>query len=209
MNDNEHKDFHLKDGVKHWTVTTCLDVINNPELNKFRGFKGNYEADKIMNETGDIGNFLHGEAKKIIKSNGFYTPDTTHPIKKFVVEKFNTFAMNEILDIKHFEERFFSMKYKYCGRIDGMYLLKGKSGFDLCDIKPKRTNRILKILTAWQLAAYKNLLIEKGIKVNDRVVIEYTRNDNTPVKAIKVLSNYKTDFYNFLTAKSNYLALLK
>ena len=206
---SDHKDFQLKDGVKYWSVTTCLGVINNPELNKFRGHMGNSEADNIMNEAADIGNHLHGEAKNIFRSKGFYIQKTDHEIKRHVCDKFVTFACENILDIKYFEKRFYSEKYKYCGSIDGIYLLKGKKGYDICDIKPKRTNRILKILTAWQLAAYKNLCIENGIEVNDRMIIEYTRTDDKPIKAVKVTSNYKTDFYNFLTAKSNYLALLK
>ena len=200
---SDHKDYHIKDGEKHWSVTTCLGIINRPELNQLRGFKGNIEMDRIMNEAGEYGLYLHDRAKDIIKANGFYMTHSPDAIQKLLINKFSAWACEHLLKIKHFEKRFFSTKHKYCGRIDGLYLLKGKKGFDLCDIKTGTSRHYVEAL---QLAAYKNMLVENGVEVNDRIIIECKR-DDSPVKAIKINSNYKTDLYNFLYAKALYLAV--
>lgn len=200
---SDHKDYHIKNGTRFWSVTTCLGIINRPELNKLRGAKGNKEMDWIMNEARDYGLYLHDKAKDIIKSNGFYVSDSVFPIEKLLVNKFSAWACENIIKIKHIEKRFFSKEHKFCGRIDGLYLLKGKKGYDLCDIKTGTSRHYVEAL---QLAAYKSMLIESGVEVNDRIVIECKR-DESPVKAIRINTNYKTDLYNFLYAKALYLAV--
>jgi hypothetical protein len=198
-----YQDCHVKGGIKFWSVTTVLSVIDKPSLNHMRGFMGNEEFERMMFDTAESGKHLHSVAKNIIDSNGFHIPDNDNELYNDLEIKFGRRATENVKKIKHFEKRLFSEKHHYCGRIDGVYLLEGKKDFDICDIK---TGSKRNILEAWQLAAYKNLCIENGIRVKDRVVIECKR-DNSECRAIKINSDYKNDLNNFLFAKHLYLQI--
>ena len=198
----DHKDFYIHNGDKYYSVTTILKVINRPKLNQLRGAKGNDWVDNMLEETSTIGKLFHAEAKKIISENGFYTiKDELLKQYGMMVMEFEKWTLENIVDVKENPGRLYSGKHKYCGEIDDIYLLKAKKEYDLIDIKTGTTRHYVE---AMQLAGYKNLLEENGIKVKDRIILVCSR-DGKPVKPIKIESDYKTDLYNFLYAKQLYL----
>jgi hypothetical protein len=219
MKNNEHQDFKIKYGKKYWSTTTCLKSVNKENLNFLRGKMGNYEWNLLLEETANIGTILHDLSLDIWKSKGFYMYPSSGEYYNALDPMTRNMAdwmCENVVDMMHVEESFFCEETKTCSRIDGVYLLKGKQGYDLCDIK---TGTSRSYTEAMQLANYKCTLKENGIKVNDRIIIECKRPKKNSVtgeyeskapkvKAIKILTNYKTDLLNFQYAKALYLAML-
>jgi hypothetical protein len=219
MQNNEHQDYQIKDGVKYWSPTACLKIVHAEDLEFLRGKLGNHAWKELMLETSSIGTILHDRALEIFKAKGFFMYpsdgqyfDALDPMTR----NLSDWMCENVLDIKHVEETFFCEELKTVGRIDGLYLLKGKKGYDLGDIKTGTTRSYKECM---QLACYKQSLKENGIEVNDRIIIECKRPKKNQVtgeyeskapkvKAIKIKTNYKTDLLNFRYAKSLYLAML-
>ena len=200
---NDHQDFQIKDGKKYWSVTTCLSIINKPEYNKQRGFLGNDRMNILLDETAKIGTLFHEAAKKIVEEKGFYLEVPKGLEHHYImIEEFEKWSLENIVEVFPHPGRLYSDKHLYCGTLDDLYLLKGRKGFDLTDIK---TGEKRSYVEAMQLAAYKNLCIEnKIITPNNRLILQCTR-DGKPVKPIKIETNWKSDFYSFLYAKDLYL----
>lgn len=202
----EHKDYHIKNGVRYWSATTLLSVINHPGLNQLRGFKGNQEMDRILAETSYIGQLLHGFVPEIIKEKGFFVVKEKVPKVLFpMIDSFTKWVIEFVEDVKFIEKRLYSDKHLYCGRIDGLYKIKGWKKYLVADIK---TGNKRHYVEAMQTASYKNLCDENKIDSGKRMILECKR-DGSPVKMLPVETNFKKDFYNFLYCKNLYLSVNK
>jgi len=203
---NDELPYRMKDGDRYYRVTSLISILNRPELNELRGFKGNKEMDRIMNETATIGRIFHDQAVQMVelREHYEYLINTTYDdILEPMCKKYLEFILENVVKAKCHEKTMFSKKFGYCGRIDDLYLFKNRKTYDLIDIK---TSKIRHYSHALQLSAYKNLLKEHGIECSNRYIISVPR-DGSPVKMYKITTDHNIDFYNFLHCKTLFIAV--
>ena len=160
----QHGEERFYDGLP--SVTTVLDVINEPHLARWRGRIGNEEADRITNEAAWIGDLVHDvlSAVELTGANleEYQNPAIIHPIGAYIEWKRQT--LDRWLMI---EEALISKEHGFGGRIDRVGMLKGDSLPSIVDLKSGRPS----IKHKFQTAGYKLLLKSNGVVVGRRLCL--------------------------------------
>ena len=151
------------------SVTTVLEIINEPWLGRWRGRVGNEEADRIANEAAWLGNLVHdtlaaNEIADLPIELGKLDPLSQHAVGLYLIWKHHT--LDFWLSI---EQELTSSKYGFGGTPDRVGHLRGDPPdlFTLVDFKTGARSFKHK----FQTAGYKILLRENGIEVGRRVAL--------------------------------------
>jgi hypothetical protein len=156
----------------HPSVTTVVEIINEPWLNKWRGKVGNEEADRIAKEAAWLGTLVHDtlSALEILPDNPLQSsidinnldPLTQHAITLYLQWKWS--VLDQWLMI---EEPLVDEGIGTGGTPDRVGVLKGDTCLSLIDFKTGNKS----IKHRYQTAGYKLLLNRKGIDVKRRIVL--------------------------------------
>ncbi len=157
----------------HPSITTVVDLINEPWLNKWRGRVGNEEADRIAKEAEWLGTLVHdtlssieltfdNPRNSILPSINNLDPLTQHAISLYF--DWRSSVLDQWLMI---EEPIVDDGIGTGGTPDRVGVLKGDTCLSLIDFKTGGKS----IKHRYQTAGYKILLNRKGIDVKRRIVL--------------------------------------
>jgi len=188
--------FYNVDGKKYLRVTTILNIIHRPELERWRGDLGNIEANHVMHEAAEIGTSLHNVCRLFNRNQSFEMPSTSQ-----IGQMFNTYrqwfemVIDTVIETEHLVV---SKKFGYAGTFDLLAVLKGDTIPSVIDLK---TSKDFWPTMALQLAAYREALLEEGKEVNRRLVVRIDKLETGKLQ-VKEYIQHARDFNAFLAALS-------
>lgn len=160
------------------SVTTILSVLNKPALVKWAnnlGLQG-IDSSKYTDSMAVIGTIAHYLVECILMGQ---KPDLQEyapaDVKKaeIAVAKFLEWKRSVVIIPKLIEAKMVSSKYGYGGQIDLYGEVDGKN--TLVDFK---TCKAIYPEMMFQLAAYKQLLVENGYEVDNAIILRIGRNES-------------------------------
>lgn len=162
-----------KSGKDYARVSTILNTIHDPGIEKLQRAKGFWEFDNIMNQAGDRGQRFHNAMKLI--ANDKFSPmvddsyrETQADIYQDIINARQWFLLN-VEEVKHIEKTFFDDTHMIAGTVDLIARLKGDSGYTLIDYK---TGSIITPRHRLQIGGYTYLIEKSGnIKIYNRIII--------------------------------------
>lgn len=193
------EDQHFYNGYP--SVTTVVDLLKEPYLERWRGKVGNEEADRIRNEAAWLGTLVHDTLTANELSNtpielSRLDPLTQHAIAQYLEWKRNTLDYWLML-----EQPLVCDELGTGGQPDRVGVLKGDECLTLVDFKtghPSVKNR-------FQTAGYKILLNRNGFNVERRIVLYLpTTIEKGKKLSVKEFTNHATDESGFLNLLSLY-----
>lgn len=165
-----------QDGIQIPSVTTALGVLAKPALIKWAnriGLEG-IELDKYKDELADIGTLTHYLIMCNLKDEEPYLDEYTQEqinMAKDCYKKFEAwFKINPVKSIIA-EEPLVSEEYKYGGTLDLYALCRGE--LLLVDFKTNAIGVFPEMI--YQVAAYRNLLKEKGYLIHRAIILRLGR----------------------------------
>jgi len=188
--------FYEIGGKKYPRVTTILNIIHRPELERWRGDLGNIEANRVMHEAAEIGTSLHNVCRLFNRDQSFEVPTTSQ-----IGQMFNAYRQwfEMVIDtVIETEQLVVSKKFNYAGTFDLLAVLKGDTLPSVIDLK---TSKDFWPTMALQLAAYREALLEEGKEVNRRLVVRIDKLETGKLE-VKEYSQHARDFNAFLAALS-------
>ncbi|MFH0958430.1 MAG: hypothetical protein V1897_06970 [Pseudomonadota bacterium] len=207
---------------RYVSVTSYLKVVDSEGLDWWRGEVGNDEADRIRDDSGRIGGYLHDCAHELHLQamhggDVKFLPATLGQIPKRIVdlpkvpridlaslvyEMYSVYQkwFTEYVDcVLGCEETVWSDSFMYAGTQDLRAVLKGDVTPSVLDLKT--SNGMWKGF-AMQTAGYREANLERGNKVSRRLVVRISKQDlNTPVEVAEY-TQHQRDFNGFLAAIS-------
>lgn len=197
-----HEDFVIRKGKSYISVTKGLEIINDEKLNKQRGFLGNVEMDRVRDLGAEKGNELHYYSAMIDRGKGMDIDyESLNETVYNNVQAFRDWQFENVVKSIVIEKRFFSDRYLFHGTPDRVYLLKGQTMPDLIDFKTGKVLNMKKI--RYQLSGYKEMLKEKGIETNNRIVLHFKNGKIKPIPLDR--RTHENDFRIFIYLKECYL----
>ena len=188
--------FYNIDGKKYPRVTTVLNIIHRPELERWRAELGNVEADRIRDYTAEIGTSLHNVCRLYNRDQSFEMPTTSQIGRMFdTYRKWFDMAIDTVIET---EQLVANKKFGYAGTFDLLAVLKGDTIPSVIDLK---TNKDFWPTMALQLAAYREALLEEGKKVDRRLVVRIDKLETGKLQ-VKEYTRHTKDFNAFLAALS-------
>lgn len=184
-------------------VTTIISVINNIHLNKWRGYVGNEEADKIMKEAGEFGKSFHSLVDCIHKAKEYKISNADEKIRPMIknYEKWYNANIDKVIASELYLEH---EKFGYCGTFDLVVKLKDEKELTLIDVK---TSNSVYSTFGIQLSAYKNLYENNfNDKIDKAMIIRIdkkTHEIETKIYDSKILKKYYKIFLACLTIYKN------
>ena len=183
--------------TKLWSVTTILQVIRRPALERWRGNYGNENADRIASQAADFGTRVHQLCEAY--SRGDKLENITHNHKEYVQAYIDWFDRN-VKKVISVERTVVSHKYGYAGKTDMFALMKdGKSA--CVDVK---TSKHITPVYALQTMAYKMALEEEGETVDRRMVLQIAK----PTDEYPIIGAVEWEFEADERDKTGFLASL-
>lgn len=151
------------------SVTTVVDLINEPWLNKWRGRVGNEEADRIAKEAAWLGTLVHDtlSAFEITSSNTKPIINNLDPLTQHALMLYFEWRSSVLDQWLMIEEPIVDDVIGTGGTPDRVGVLKGDTCLSLIDFKTGNKS----IKHRYQTAGYKLLLNRKGIDVKRRIVL--------------------------------------
>jgi len=186
--------FYKIDGKKYPRVTTILEIIHRPELERWRGDLGNVEANHVKHEAAEIGTSLHNVCRLFNRDQSFEIPPTSQ-----IGQMFDTYRQwfEVVIDtVIETEQLVVSKKFGYAGTFDLLAVLKGDTIPSVIDLK---TSKDFWPTMALQLAAYREALLEEGKEVDRRLVVRVDKLEAGKLQ-VKEYSQHARDFNAFLNA---------
>ncbi|RJQ53412.1 MAG: hypothetical protein C4521_07720 [Actinobacteria bacterium] len=154
------------------SVTTLLSVIRLPGVEWWRGELGNEEAERVLNEAGELGSDMHKLLARYNRGEKVRAPRDPQLNKMFRAHKeWSEAWVRQVIEVEY-EVR--SVKYQYGGTVDLVALLKGERKPAIIDYKTGRVYRTHHFQTAGYLRAYEE---QTGIKAGRRIVIHLDKHD--------------------------------
>ena len=181
--------FYDIDGKKYPRVTTILNIIHRPELERWRGELGNVEANRIRDDMAQIGTSLHNVCHAFNRDQSFEMPATSQ------IGQWFEMVIDTVIET---EQLVVSKKFSYAGTFDLLAVLKGDTIPSVIDLK---TSKDFWPTMALQLAAYREALLEEGKKVNRRLVVRIDKLETGKLE-VKEYIQHAQDFNAFLAALS-------
>lgn len=185
-------------GQDYISVTTALEIIRKPFLERWRGSVGNDEADRIRDEAGDFGSAVHDACQAIDQGSLPNVDETVYSVVK-CYEQWTQATVKEWLKI---EDVVFCSHYWYAGRVDRVAILKGdRNRPTVIDLK---TSTYISKEMGLQLAAYQHCLEDEGIKPKRRIILQLPKDPLLAKIKVHEFPDYVTDFRMFLYALELY-----
>jgi len=173
-----HQRYYTSEHKQVPGATTVLNVLNKPALVKWAnnlGLQG-IDSSKYTDKTAEIGTIAHYlvecELKKETPDLGEYSKNDIDKAENAVL-KFYDWEKQHKLEQVHSEMQLVSNQYGYGGTIDCYCLLDGK--WTLIDFK---TCKAIWDEHLYQLAAYRNLLIENNYAVQETKILRIGRTED-------------------------------
>jgi len=184
------------DGKMYPRVTTILNIIHRPELERWRGKRGNVEADRIRDDMAEIGTSLHNVCRLFNRDRSFEIPTTSQIGRMFsTYRQWFEMVIGTVIET---EQLVVSRKFGYAGTFDLLAVLKGDTIPSVIDLK---TSKDFWPTMALQLAAYREALLEEGKEVGRRLVVRIDKLETGKLE-IKEYTQHARDFNAFLAALS-------
>ena len=139
---------YLINGKTVPSVTTIIDVLSKPGLDRWYGRLGLAEAEKQKNEAAEFGSTVHGLIEAIYQGQD---PEISDPRVKKAITNFKKWADHHIEEWVAFEKAIFHDELLYAGTVDAFAKLKGSNRLVLVDFKTSKKVRDEYYL---QVAAY-------------------------------------------------------
>jgi len=188
--------FYEIEGKKYPRVTTILNIIHRPELERWRGELGNVEADRIRDYTAEIGTSLHNVCRVFNRDQSFEIPATSQIGRMFdTYRRWFEMVIDAVIET---EQLVVSKKFGYAGTFDLLAVLKGDTIPSVIDLK---TSKDFWPTMALQRAAYREALSEEGKEVARRLVVRIDKLETGKLE-IKEYTQHARDFNAFLAALS-------
>lgn len=175
-------------------MTAILDIIHRPELERWRGELGDVEADRIRDDTAQIGISLHHICRLFNRDQSFGILATSQLGRMFdSYRKWFEMAIDTVVET---EQLVVNKKFGYAGTFDLLAVLKGDVVSSVIDLK---TSKDFWPTMALQLAAYREALLEEGKKVDRRLVVRIDKLETEKLQ-VKEYTEHARDFNAFLAA---------
>jgi hypothetical protein len=178
---------HLKytiEGKVVPSVTTILNELAKPGLEKWYGRIGLVEAEKQKTEASEFGSKVHSAIEAIYHGQDPYMFDDRF---KKVIENFKKWSEHNISEWLAFEKAIYHDELMYAGTIDAVARLKGANKLVLVDFKTSKKVREEYYL---QVAAYVNATRMEDNAVNlkdlDGAIIVHLDHDTLLWEAVNV-----------------------
>jgi len=198
-----HTIYKNKEGVKVPGVTTALGILNKPALIHWAwdlGMQGiDYKA--FRDDKADIGTLTHLLAlcyEKKEKPDTDYFTQAQIDLAETCFLKYLEWRDRHKVENIFLEKQSVSEKYQYGGTLDNYCLLDGVP--TLIDYK---TGKAIYSEAFYQLAAYKNLLIEDGNEVKQCMILRLGRNEEEGFET-KTMTDLSKQFEVFLSCLKIY-----
>jgi hypothetical protein len=176
------------------SVTTVLNILAKPALIRWAnrlGLEG-IDMDKYKDELADIGTLTHYlimcRLREEIPETNEFTPEQLELAQGCFKKYIEWEGKNPIRPIL-VEERLVSEQYQYGGQPD-LYALCINGGLMLADFKTNAKGIFPEMI--YQVAAYRQLLLEAGYKVSKAVILRLGRTDLEGAEE-KILSTDELD----------------
>jgi len=195
----KHKDYEDKDGIRYYSVTTMLGIIRKPELERWRGDKGNQIADQILEVAQDFGTAFHEYARIINAGKGHEIDlDEVSEGLQAKVKWYRDWYFENVEEVIMAEENIYSKKFQFKGTPDLVAKLKSIRTVAIVDYKTG--NNIYRDVN-YQLSAYKEGVKEyKGIAIRDRIILHLPRDKHKNKMIVLDPNTHESDFNGFLMA---------
>lgn len=190
-----HTHDHI-DGECYPSVTSVIAVKPDEGLKKWREWKGDEEADRIMHAAGAIGTRFHDGIERLVKGEDVEEKD---PAIYSMLEKVEEWTKEHALYPLMQEVKVWSKKHRYQGTFDLVGLVDG-----VLVVLDWKTSSKLKDTMALQLIAYAKALEEMaGLKIEKGIIV---RIDKKPPHKLEVKDWYLNgDLFNeFLELRKEY-----
>ena len=163
--------YDLGDGNAYVGVTSVLQVIRKPFLEKWRGDHGNEWSDEYTKAAGDRGTGIHAAVEGWLTTHGYpqlNDEDDTGVEESKAVMAFEDWYYKNCEEMLAAEYTCQNTKYEYAGTADIIVRLKTHDDWTLVDLK---TGKSFPEEAPLQLAAYRMALAEEGIQTNGSIVL--------------------------------------
>lgn len=186
--------YYEVDGERYVSVTSVLEVIRKPALERWRGKHGNAEADRLSTEATDLGTRLHALLEGV--NRGQHSIASSDPLWP-MVGAYLEFGLR-IERVLAVEQRVVCRCHRYAGTADAVLQLRGHDAPVLVDYKTSRA--------AWpeygfQLAAYRHALrCDLGIETDSRRLVLRFDKERPGVLEEHWYDDDRRDFRAFLAA---------
>lgn len=183
----EQPRFYPIDGDQYVSVTTALSVIRKKQVEDWRGRIGNEAADQIMIEAAGIGSEFHDLSAEVDREHAVAIPAEYVPM----VDAWQRWKKGVVEEVIFIEEVCHSKRYRFAGRFDRLFKLKGDNCYTVGDIK---TSNVIVPEMGLQLGGYGLALKEMGIIEGKyrRIIIWVDKNDRGKIK-VKEFSDPKDE----------------
>src|SRR5574342_111201 len=181
------------------SVTTVIDILREPYLERWRGKVGNEEADRISNEAKWLGTLIHDTLTTWEIHGGEIHLGALDPGVRCAVEAYRKWK-SEVLDSwVIMEQSYVSAELGVGGTVDRVGVLKGESDLTLVDFKTGHPSDKYR----YQTAGYKLLLAKHGIHIARRILLYLPTSPNSKVYA-KEHTNHAIDELGFTLLRDLY-----
>jgi len=185
--------YHNAAGDRVPSVTTALGELNKPALVNWAnrlGLQG-VDVNKYKDELADVGTLTHYlimcKLQDEVPDISDYTP-TQVELARGCFKQYTDWEIKNPITPLISEEPFVSEKYQYGGRLD-LYGVSN-SEFLLADFKTSASGIFPEMI--YQVAAYRNLLIEQGYKVSKAVILRLGRGSTEGAEE-KIITPFELD----------------
>ena len=192
-----HQKYINRNGERVPGVTTVLNILNKPQLNDWfwEMGKANLDWKKVRDGKADMGTLAHLYATDYLQGiktdDNDFTDIEIDKASNSAISFFEWYKQNPI-EVKFIEKQMVSEEYQFGGTCDIYGNLNGV--WELIDLK---TGKDIYEDHRYQLAAYKQLLIENGNPVDKCRIINIGRNEDEKFKEM-IFEDTEKDFQIFL-----------
>lgn len=185
--------YYLVGGAAYPSVTTVLEVIRNPFLERWRGAVGNEQADETLEGSGEFGTAVHAACEAYVR--GELEVGDAGELRPWVAG-FDRWFRNRVGEVVACEQTVFSDEHRFAGTMD--LLVRLKTGeVALCDIK---TSKRINVKMGLQLAAYRRAVAEQFGLLADRRLIVWLASDMPGTFGEWEFPDHELDDNGFLAA---------
>ena len=201
-----HTRYYLANGEQAVGVTTALSILNKPSLVVWANRQGlaGIDTTKVKDQAADRGTILHLMICKELQGE---VPDLAEyaqadiDVASLCLDSFHEWRKTHSLSTIHVEKPLISEKYRYGGTPDWYGLLDGIP--TLLDFK---TSNGIWNEYFYQVAAYRELIIENGHPVDKAHILRFSKGNNVEFED-RMISSFTHEFSLFKHCLSIYQLL--
>ena len=201
-----HTRYYSKSGELLVGVTTALGVLNKPSLMRWAwncGIKGE-DYTKVRDQAGEVGTITHlmitSELQNVVPDLKEYR-QIDIDAATLCLNSFHEWRKSHTLEVIHVEKPLASEIYLYGGTPDFCGYVNGE--LELMDFK---TSNGIWNDYFYQLAAYRQLEIEQGNKLEKARILRFSKGDNVEFED-RLITAFKYEFELFVNCLNIYRLL--